>query len=521
MSTTYNSGLSRLQQWVDKNARWFALGIIAAAFVIRYVYSVSCYLNPDEAAHFDVAAANSWAEAIKGAFTLTHPPLFIVVLHAFLFIGRSELIVRLPSLIAGTTALWFAFAWMRRILGGVPALGGLGFLALSPMSISASAEVRQYGLLVFFICAALYATERTFADRSTRWAILQGLFLLGAILTHYIALIVLACIGFYVLLRMFSDRPPRRIVVTILLSQLIIAVVFLALYFGQVRKSIPFGSHATLEWIKPFIYSADQETLLGFARRSIFGTFLYAVGAVRLSYLFMFLFVAGLAALLAARTKAPRLTALLAISPFVVGFVAAIFQVFPFAGTRHQTYLLPFLAVGIAAAFACLPRGWTVPVLVLGIAIAPHWLSRAMPDNNMKVDPLTDMTAEMAYVKQTVPAGTPIFVDYETRQVLRYYLARYQSFPGTLQTRRVTEQRYGAYRVVAPAEYVWIFRPDQVLDQATKSARAIGAQPGNPLWVVSVAWADPSFASRLPATQVHDLKEFGMVSVIKFPSPAH
>jgi uncharacterized membrane protein len=495
--------------------------IIAAAFVIRVFYSVACYLTPDEAAHFDAAAATSWSESMKAAFSLTHPPLFIAVLHAILFVGRSELIVRSPSLIAGTAALWFAFAWIKRLLGGVPALAGLGFLALSPMAISASAEVRQYGLLLFFICAALYATERTFAEHSTRWAILQGFFLLCAILTHYIALIVLASLGLYVLLRWLVDGLPRNILLTIGLSQLIIAIVFLSLYFGQVRKSIPFGHGSTLEWLRPFYYSAGSETPLGFAWRSVYNTFLHAVGVVKLSYLFMFLFMLGFAAVLAARTKAPRLVALLVMSPFVVGFVAGIFQVFPFGGSRHQTYLLPFLAAGIAAALACLPKGWTVPALVLGIAIAPHWLTRAVPDNNLKVDPLTDMTAAMQYVKQTIPPGAPIFVDYETRQVLRYYLARDESFPGTLQTWHDPERWYGGYRVIVPAEYLWIFRPDEVLDRANQSARALGAPPSDPLWVVSVAWADPSFASRLPSGQDRDLKQFGMISVIRFPAQTH
>jgi hypothetical protein len=44
---------------------------------------------------------------------LSHPPLFILVLHGVLFLGRTELILRLPSLVGGTAALQLAFAWMR------------------------------------------------------------------------------------------------------------------------------------------------------------------------------------------------------------------------------------------------------------------------------------------------------------------------------------------------------------------------------------------------------------------------
>jgi hypothetical protein len=98
-----------------------------------------------------------------------------------------------------------------------------------------------------------------------------------------------------------------------------------------------------------------------------------ATGLRPLALLLMLIFAAGLAALLTGRAKAPKLTALLVISPFVVGSIAALFRVFPFAGSRHQTYLLPFLAAGISAAFAWVPRGRAVPILLLGVVVAPFW----------------------------------------------------------------------------------------------------------------------------------------------------
>src|SRR5208337_421408 len=156
---------------------------------------------------------------------LAHPPLFILVLHGILFFGRTELILRLPSLVGGTAALWLAFAWIRRSLGEIPALAGLGFMALSPAAISASTEVRQYGLLLCFVCGALYATERSLTEPSTAWAIVQGLCLLGALLTHYTAIVVIPSLGLYVLLRSLLERVPRRILITIGVSQLVLVTV--------------------------------------------------------------------------------------------------------------------------------------------------------------------------------------------------------------------------------------------------------------------------------------------------------
>jgi uncharacterized membrane protein len=519
----------RIGTWAIKNSSWLALGIMAAAFAIRLAYAGSCYLNPDEASHFDAARPSSWIETYKAAFRLAHPPLFILVLHGILFLGRSELILRLPSLVGGTAALWLTFAWIRHSLGEIPALAGLGFMALSLAAISASTEVRQYGLLLCFVCGALYATERTLNTRSTIWAIVQGLFLLGALLTHYTAIVVLLSLGLYVLLRSLLDGVPRRILFTIGVSQLVLATVLSWLYFGHVRRSIRFGPGSSMDYLEHsmdylqhYYYAGANETPLAFTRRALSGTFSYAVGAPapHLAFLFMLVFLAGLAGLATGRTKAPRLLAVLVISPFVVGFAAAVAQVFPFGGSRHQTYLLPFLAAGISAALAYLQRRWAVPLLLVGVVIAPLWITRALPDNNTRALPIGDMTAAIEYIGRIVPRGAPLFVDWETMQVLRYYLTRNDTSLDTLRSEAGSEagveERLGGYRVVVPRETMWAFRPDEALEQVNESARALGVPPGDPLWVVSAAWLEPSLASRLPPGGGRDVKEFGRISVIRF-----
>ncbi len=79
-----------MEAWVVQNSPWLALGIIAAAFALRLAYANFCFLNTDEALHFATARQSSWLEAYEASFRISHPPLFILVLHGVLFLGRTE-----------------------------------------------------------------------------------------------------------------------------------------------------------------------------------------------------------------------------------------------------------------------------------------------------------------------------------------------------------------------------------------------------------------------------------------------
>src|SRR5215467_8070419 len=110
VSTMDSPEPGRLNSWVAKNSGWLALAIVGAAFVVSLAFSNSCYLNADEAWHFGTARPSSWLETYEASRLLQHPPLFILVLHGILFLGRTELILRLPSLVGGTEALLLTFA---------------------------------------------------------------------------------------------------------------------------------------------------------------------------------------------------------------------------------------------------------------------------------------------------------------------------------------------------------------------------------------------------------------------------
>lgn len=499
--------LDRFETWVNTNSGWLAMAVITAAFALRVYYAASCYLNPDEAQHFNAARPDSWHGALDASVKLAHPPLFILVLHAFLFLGRSEVILRLPSLVAGTAALWLTFAWIRRTLGEIPALGGLLFMAVSHASVSASTEVRQYGLLLCFTCGALYATERALAEMSARWTIVQGLCVLGAVLTHFSAPVAIVCVDIYFLLRCQSKRVPLRIQLTFVTAQVVVGVIFAWLYVRMSAYSQIFD----LTYLNSY-FLRPSETLIGFSKRAFIETFAYMVNR-RWAYLIMVVFAAGLVAIVIKRTKAPRPMALVIVSPFAIGLLAAVMHKLPFAGSRHQTYMLPFLAAGLAAAITWIPRRLAAPLLCLVTLLAFSWAIRNPPDNNPRSMAIGEMTAAVDYIDRSVPQSAALCVDNSSLYVIWYYLGRNDSsLDSTLPLE--TRQVIGGRRIVSLPRRIWSFDPDSAILQANAAASAAGFS-GKPLWIFSVGWLDPPLTSRLHGGRVLSARDFGTVSVIE------
>ena len=124
------------------------------------------------------------------------------------------------------------------------------------------------------------------------------------------------------------------------------------------------------------------------------------------------------------------------------------------------------------------------------------------------------MTAALSYIGQTVPPGTPLFADDMTRDVLRYYLSRNDDALDVVRFGEGSEEWLGGHRFVIPPTAPPAFRPAKMVEDVTEAARMIGVPPGNRLCVFSVAWKEPSLASRLPAGGNRDVKEFGRISLI-------
>ena len=96
-------------------------------------------------------------ESIKTDF---HPPLFYTLLHFWIpLAGRSEWLIRLPFILLATATIPALYFLCREIFGAkskIPLLSSL-FVALNPLHIYYSQELRMYSLVTLLIVLSWYS----------------------------------------------------------------------------------------------------------------------------------------------------------------------------------------------------------------------------------------------------------------------------------------------------------------------------------------------------------------------------
>src|SRR5215470_12761484 len=140
--------------------RWM-YSLLAIGSLVRLWHATGTYLNPDEALHFFVANKVTWRETYQASLNVSHPPLLIFLLRLWRPVGTSELMLRLPSIIAGTLFCWFAYRWLRMLFDEAVVWVAFTFIIFLPSTIDLSTEIRQYALLLAFAMGSAYFLERS------------------------------------------------------------------------------------------------------------------------------------------------------------------------------------------------------------------------------------------------------------------------------------------------------------------------------------------------------------------------
>lgn len=493
-----------VQEWLDARLNLVATGIVAAAFLLRLRFAGRSFLNPDEALHYIILNQRSVYWAYKISLTNAHPPLIYLLVYYWKILGRSELMLRFPSVVAGTFACWFGYKWIRDTFGKAAGIIGLILLAFSPAMIALSVELRSYALLLCGETAALYFLECAIRERSVRkmWAF--SVFLYVAILSHYSAIFFALALGIYGLIRIVKTRLPGEVVIAWAVGQAGALVIYGFLYVTHLSKLRSYF----VAWAVGFDKGQSQlgqDSLFVFARertRDVF-TFLFENHYVAQGLVLVWL-AAMIVLLLRGwvfrqRQREFPYLGILLLLPFVAVIGAAVGRYYPYVGDRHTVFLGPFVMAALAFSFAVLVRQKLLAAIVIAAL-----LTCVSNTSGQMFDPYITkenqsrvlMKDAVTYIRRTVPQGGLILTDYQSALLAVYYLCGPELIlPTGTFNRPASRVKCNGLTIASFQD--WGMKAPFFLAQFEKVVRAQRVVPGEKVWVFQSGW-DPTLARDLP-----------------------
>jgi uncharacterized membrane protein len=131
--------------------------IFAVVFLLLVAAGARLFHLGERVLWFDEAVSMLVAKAdINGAITAawddTHPPFYNILLHFWLRFVSGETGARLLSVVCGVAAVAVVFCIGEILSGRTAAIFSSIFLAVAPLHVWYSQEVRMYGVQTFFVC---------------------------------------------------------------------------------------------------------------------------------------------------------------------------------------------------------------------------------------------------------------------------------------------------------------------------------------------------------------------------------
>ena len=501
----------RVAPWLREHEPFAAALVLLGGLLARLWSAHGTFLNPDEALHFQIANQPSWALAYRASLTTAHPPLLIFVLHFWRALGTSEFVLRLPSVIAGIVFCWLLFRWATIMFGRAPGWIALVLATFLPPLIALSAEVRQYALLLAFMAAAMWLLERAFAEESAPEMLLAYFFVLAALLTHYSAFLFAAALGIYSFFRWMKRSYPPRLKAAWAAGQIGILVMADFLYRTHLATLHSGASITSQEWLYNSLFHRGQQSLLLFVFARTFGVFQFVFGQLAIGDVAGIVFVIGVVYLLRnPQESSPLLPAwlkvILLVLPAVLTCVAAIGDAYPYGGTRHSAFLIPFALAGVGVGLAWLLKQNTIRGLAVSLAIVavcavfgkPHRPYMTRQDQGIE-----NMSRAMTFIAQNVPANGILLVDYQSSLLLGQYLCRQQPISFDRSIHGFLLFSCGGRRVLSTGPQTPIFTAESFLHGNSWSAMPeLSMKAGDRFWVVQAGW-NIALAGQLRSASPH------------------
>jgi uncharacterized membrane protein len=492
--------LTQVESFLDQHQNFWIYVLLGAGFVVRVWHASGTFLNSDEVMHFAAANQSTWLQSYKVSLAISHPPLLIFVMHAWRVLGTSELMLRMPSVLAGTAFCWFTFRWAEMLFEKTVAWTTFVFVLFLPSSIELSTEIRQYALFLAFAMGSAYLLERALARNSAAIMLLSGVCLWLAIGSHFSAFLFAPALTIYAIWRMFSNRPRRLVIVAWIVGQLVALGLCAFLYSTQIRQLSKYfgGQDATQGWMgnaylsHSYFIPGKVNPLVFIVGRTV-GVFQFVFRQLAVGDVAFFLFIIGVVLIFCRRSVSNRVSsrqlAVLLLLPFAINCAAALVRAYPYGGTRHSCMLIPFALAGVSVALAQVLKhnlSFGIAAALLISLVCHLSTAKELPYVAPDAQRSTHMQAAMAFIHQ-IPEEEPIFADVQTNLLLGHYLCHQRLVVSDRSIPGFVSYQCDGHRVIASTTK-YIFTARSFYDQWQEMVSKYHLAPGSKLWNAQMGW---------------------------------
>ncbi len=282
----------------------------------------------------------SMKEILNGIVLCSYPPLFFILLHFWdlLFNGIPELFLRLLPIFFGTATIPMLYKLGRDALGREEGLTAAFLLAVSPLHIYYSLELKPYSMLIFWAFYSVFLLFRALKYGGRYWVYLSLINVL-VLYTHYFGIYLLAAEALYVFTAFLSTRKGLR---QIFLSMLLSFVLFLPQMWVLIRIHMPETISFADNWMPPVSFIMTY---------MIFKDFAAGYHSTRILYmplLFLYLSLALTALIFHKKRKHAWSVACFLLIPILLAAIIGQFMT-PMYISRYFLFCLPFFVLLVGA----------------------------------------------------------------------------------------------------------------------------------------------------------------------------
>jgi hypothetical protein len=400
---------------MDRNKHLVAITVLwlmAVGLFIRVWGLHTFYFSPDDMTHLEIAPGKDLGQVWKSSLSQIHPPLIFYILHYMLKISRNEYFLEGVSLLPGVGLIGIFFLLGRKTSGLVSGVVMAYIAAFSYGAVILSEVIRPYSLLLFLVSVGLYSFISYLIEGKGRHLLQYALCLFLASSLHYSAVVPMAGLGMVWLGWAYFQKKGVSEYLRISAVHLPAAAV-LGLSYPHVARIFDSGYYWALRQVKGYIdaYFAD----------SLHGLLLNTVGLY--GYLFLpplaiALLAASLFGLWSLEKSARRAVTAMILVIFMISMILNLANIYPYGGTRHCIYFLPFVSLSIGAFFQ---SSFDLVFGKIKTGSAPRFLTRLASRKEVLAN-----SALIAVMLSTIPAT---YYAHSTNFLRGYPVPGFDEFP--------------------------------------------------------------------------------------------